>query len=193
MSNVITKSHKDHQGWQTEHLWTLMSFKADCLSQNISAHLWFDSWLRHNAFRKPRLQTFRLPYHFIVASQWDGNPASTVHAECYVAYAFRTATKPTQRCYQGCAEGDEQGDAPRHPRQCVIQRLKLQKVHLSQSCNKTRGANFLWMLVARRHGRPQKFFQGGGDNVDILVIFQVENDAMQMNLAKRFALSTPQR
>jgi len=49
------------------------------------------------------------------------------------------------------------------------------------------------MLVARRHGRPQKFFQGGGDNVDILVIFQVENDAMQMNLAKRFALSTPQR
>jgi len=52
--------------------------------------MWFDSRLRHNAFRKSGLQTFRLPYHhFIVASQWDGKPAFTVHAECYIAHAFR--------------------------------------------------------------------------------------------------------
>jgi len=40
-------------------------FKAKFLSSTISGRLWFDSRLRHNAFRKPRLQTFRLPYHFI--------------------------------------------------------------------------------------------------------------------------------
>ena len=50
---------------------------AEFLSPAISARLWFDSRLRHNAFKKPGLQTFRLPYHFIVASQWDGNPAFT--------------------------------------------------------------------------------------------------------------------
>jgi len=59
----------------------------------------------HNAFRKPDLRTFRLPYHFIVASQWDGNPALTVLAECYIAHAFRAAIKLAQCCYQGCAEG----------------------------------------------------------------------------------------
>jgi len=58
------------------------------------------------------LRTFRLPYHFIVASQWDGNPAFTVYAECYIAHAFRAAIKPTQSCFQGYAEGDERGDAP---------------------------------------------------------------------------------
>ena len=58
----------------------------------------------HNAFRKPGLQTFRLPYHFIVASQWDGNPAFKVDAQCYIEHAFRAAIKLTQFCYQGCAE-----------------------------------------------------------------------------------------
>jgi len=65
----------------------------------ISARLWFDSRPRHSAFRKPGLQTSRLPYHFIVASQWDGNPAFAVHAECYTAHAFRAAIKLTQCCY----------------------------------------------------------------------------------------------
>jgi len=79
-------------------------FKAEFLSPAISARLWLDSRLRHNAFRKPGLQTFRLSYHFIVASQWDGNPAFTVHAECYTAHAFRAAVKLTQWWNQGCAE-----------------------------------------------------------------------------------------
>jgi len=64
------------------------------------------------------------------------NPAFTVHTECYIADAFRAATKHTQRCYQGCAErGHERGDGPGHPRQWAIQRAKLQKGHLSKSCN----------------------------------------------------------
>jgi len=58
---------------------------AEFLSPAISARLWFDSRLRHNAFKKPGLQTFRLPYHFIVASQWDGNPAFTVHASSHLS------------------------------------------------------------------------------------------------------------
>jgi len=33
------------------------------------------------------------------------NPAFTVHTECYIADAFRAATKLTQCCYQECAEG----------------------------------------------------------------------------------------
>jgi len=61
------------------------------LSPTISARLWFDSRLRHNAFRKPGLRTFRLTYHVILASQWDENPAFTVHAECYIAHAFWAA------------------------------------------------------------------------------------------------------
>ena len=37
---------------------------------------------------------------------------------------------------------NERGDGPGHPRQWVVQRVKLQKVHLSKSCNWTRGAKF---------------------------------------------------
>ena len=43
------------------------------MSSAISARLWFYSRMRHNAFRKPELRIFRHPYHFIGASQWDGN------------------------------------------------------------------------------------------------------------------------
>jgi len=35
----------------------------------------------------------------MVASQWDGNPAFTVHVQCNVAHAFRAAMKLTQCCY----------------------------------------------------------------------------------------------
>jgi len=37
------------------------------------------------------------------------------------------------------------------------------------------------------HGRPQKFFQGGG-NVEILLILQVADDAIQMNVQKTLYL-----
>jgi len=49
-------------------------------------------------FQKARVRTFRLPHHFIVVSQWDENPAFTVHA-------YRAEMKLTQCCYQGRAEG----------------------------------------------------------------------------------------
>jgi len=105
MSNVIAKSHRDHQGSQSEQLWTLVTIQGVVLSLAISTRLRFDWRLRHNAFRNPGLRTFRLLCRFIVASQRDGNPAFTVHAECYIAHAFRAATKLKQSCYQGCAEG----------------------------------------------------------------------------------------
>jgi len=50
--------------------------------------------------------------------------------------------KLTQRCFQECAEEDERSDGPEHPRQWVIQLAQLQKVHLSKSCNDTKGAKF---------------------------------------------------
>ena len=55
-------------------------FKVELLSPAISARLWFDSRLRHNAFRKPGLRTFRLPYHFVVASQMGWEPS--IHSAC---------------------------------------------------------------------------------------------------------------
>jgi len=130
MSNVIAKSHRDHQGSQSEQLWTLVTIQGMVLSLAISTRLRFDWRLRHNAFRNPGLRTFRLLCRFIVASQRDGNPAFTVHAERYIAHAFRAATKLKQSCYQGCAEGGSKtGDVPGHPRQWVIETVKLQEVH----------------------------------------------------------------
>jgi len=119
MSNVVAKSHQDHQGSHGEQLWTLLTFHGGVLFPAISARLRLDSWLRHNAFRKPGLRTFRLPYHFIVASQWDSNPVFTVHAECYIAHAFRAAMKFTQCCSQPreCAEGRLTRRRPRTSKQ----------------------------------------------------------------------------
>jgi len=74
-------------------------------------------------------------FPIIVASQWDGNPAFTVHTVWGIAHAFRAAIKLTQCYYQGCAEGHERGYGPGHPKQWAIQKVKLQKVHLSKSCN----------------------------------------------------------
>jgi len=85
-------------------------------------------------FQKGRVANFPTFLSFYSASQLDGNPAFTMHAECYIAHAFRTTIKLAQCCYQGCAEGDERGDAPGHSRQYVIQWVKLQKVHSSPSC-----------------------------------------------------------
>jgi len=44
--------------------------------------VWLTAASQH--FQKARVATFRLPYHFIVASQWDGNPEFTVHAVCCI-------------------------------------------------------------------------------------------------------------
>jgi len=125
-------------------------FKAEFLSPAISARLWFDSWLRHNAFRKPGLRTFRLPYHFIVASQWDGNPTFTVHAGCYIAHAFRAAIKLTQCCYQGCVEGGwtrrltRTSKAVGHPKSETTKSAFYQNLATRLAVQ-----NFLWKLVVR--------------------------------------------
>ena len=118
-------------------------FRVDFLSPAISARMWFDSRLRHNAFRMPGLRTFRLPYHFIVASQWDGNPAFTVHTERYSVHAFRAAIKLKQCCYQGCAEGTWTRRRPRSSKEwnykkCIYQNL----------VTRPGVQNFLWMLVS---------------------------------------------
>jgi len=115
-------------------------FKAKFLSPVISVRLWFDSWLRHNAFRKPGLRTFRLPNHFIVASQWDGNPPFTVHAECYNAHAFRAAIKLTHCCYQGCAEWGwtrrrhRTSKAVGHPKSAITKSAFVTILLLDQRC-----------------------------------------------------------
>jgi len=56
MSNVsrwypVAKSHQDHQGSQREQLRNWWPFKASFVSPATSAGMWFDSRLRHNAFR----------------------------------------------------------------------------------------------------------------------------------------------
>jgi len=97
------------------------------LSPTISARMWFDPRLRHNTFRWPRLRTFRLRYHVIVVSQWDGNPAFTVHAVCYIAHAFRAPMKLAVCCYEVRAKrgGGKRGDGPGHSMQGGIQRENL--------------------------------------------------------------------
>jgi len=61
-------------------------FKAEFPSPAISACVCFDSQPRHNAYRQPGLRNFRIPSHFVAASQWDGNPAFTMHA---VSHPFK--------------------------------------------------------------------------------------------------------
>jgi len=62
----VTKVRKKNN---YEHYWR---FKSSLVSPATSAHMWFNSWLRHNAFRKPGLRTFPLRSHSIVVSQWIG-------------------------------------------------------------------------------------------------------------------------
>jgi len=58
-------------------------FQAELLSPTLRAHMWFDWRPRHNGFRYLRLRSFRIRSHLIVASQSDGNSASTMQAVCY--------------------------------------------------------------------------------------------------------------
>jgi len=124
-------------------------FKAEILSPAISFRLWFDSRLRHNAFRKPGLRSFRLPYHFIVASQWDVNQRS----QCMQSAVLRMLSDQWWKLYnvvtRDVQRGDERGDGPGHPRQLVIQRTQLQKVHSQNLVTRPEVQNFLWMWVAR--------------------------------------------
>jgi len=86
---------------------------------------------------------FRLPYHFIVAAQLEGNPAFTVHADYYIAHAFREAIKLTQTCYQGRAERGSTRRRTRTSKAVGQPRVwNLQKVPSAKSCNYTRDAKF---------------------------------------------------
>ena len=66
-------------------------------------------WLTTSSqyFKKARVANFVFvtPLHCIVASQWDGNAAFTVHAICCIGHAFRAAMKLAVRCCQGRAKG----------------------------------------------------------------------------------------
>ena len=152
MSNVIAKSHQDHQGSQNEQLWTLMTFQGGVsVSSNKRPLVGFDSWLRHNAFRKPGLRTFRLPYHVTALSQWDWNPAFTVHAECYIAHAFRTAIKLTQCRYQGCAEEGWTRRRPPTSKAMCHPEWNYEMCIYHNLITRPGVQHILWMLVARSY------------------------------------------
>jgi len=67
-------------------------------------------------------------------SQWNGNPAFTVHAVCYIAILRMLLEQQSNlqcvvtRCVQS-EVGSKRGDGPGHPMEGGIQRVKLQKVH----------------------------------------------------------------
>jgi len=137
---VIVKSHQDHKVRTAGNYEPKWRFKAKFLFPAIRARLWFDSRLRHNAFRKPGLRTLRLPYHFIVASKWDWNQAFTRPAECNIAHAFRAAIKLTQCCYQGCVEGAWTRRQPRtskavgHPKSGITKKAFIKILYLDHRC-----------------------------------------------------------
>ena len=60
------------------------AFMVELLSPAISARMWFDSRLRHNAPRWPGWRNFRI-FSFSSSVTMDGNPAFTVHAVGYCA------------------------------------------------------------------------------------------------------------
>ena len=107
MSKVIVKSHQDHQGSQSEQLWTSVTFQGGVSVSSNKRPL--EIWLTaaSQRFQNARVANFptSLSFYCIVASQWDGNSSFTVHAECYIAHAIRAAIKLTQCCHHGCAEG----------------------------------------------------------------------------------------
>jgi len=47
-------------------------FEVELLSPAISAGMWFDWRLRHNALKFSGLRTFQLRSHSIIAPQWTG-------------------------------------------------------------------------------------------------------------------------
>ena len=106
----------------------------------------------HNAFRKPGLRTLVL-YHFIVASQLEGNPGFTVHAECYIAHAFGAAIKLTQCCYQGYAAGGWTRRRPWTTKACSgpSKEWNYKKCIYQSLVTRPGVQNFLWMLAARRN------------------------------------------
>ena len=87
----LVKIARIHKSSSKEPQWR---FKAELPPPEINALVSFAVWLRHNAFRSPRLQTFRRRSHSTVASQWDGNTAFTVHVAWYcTSLAIRAAIK----------------------------------------------------------------------------------------------------
>jgi len=87
----LVKIARIHKSSSKEPQWR---FKAELPPPEINALVSFVLWQRHNAFRSPRLQTFRRRSHSTVASQWDGNTAFTVHVAWYcTSLAIRAAIK----------------------------------------------------------------------------------------------------
>jgi len=129
-------------------------FKAEFLSPALSAHLWFNSRLRHNAFRKPGLRTFRLSRHFIVALQWDRNRDFTVHAECYIAHAFKAAIKLYTMLWPGmCRRGTNEATAPGIQGSGSFKEWNYKKCIYHNLVTRPGMKHCLWMLVAHTYKR----------------------------------------
>ena len=149
MLNVIAKSHRDHQGSHSEQLWTLMTFPGGVsIASNKRP---FVVWLTAASQRFPEKQGCELfDFPTIVGSQWDGNPAFTVHAECYIAHAFRAAIKLIQYCYQGCAKGVWKRRRTQTSKALGYPKSEITKSAFYQNLvTRPDVQNFLWMLVTR--------------------------------------------
>jgi len=135
MSNVIAKSHQDHQRSQSEQLWTVVTFQGGVSVSSNKPRLWFRLMAASQRFQKVRVAQFPTSLSFYSCATMGRK--SSVHSACRVLYCacFQNSDKTYTMLLPGMCKGGKRGDAPRHPRQWVIQRLKLQKVRLSKSCN----------------------------------------------------------
>jgi len=106
MSKVIAKSYQDHQGSQSQQfsqqLWTQnqqlspkLCFKTEFLSPGTCLSLWINSRLRHNAFRKPGLQTSDF---LIILQNDDLSFDFLIKMTKWLLYHFVTTLSESQGC-----------------------------------------------------------------------------------------------
>jgi len=84
----VAKSHQDHQGSQSEQLWTFVTFYGvACVSSNQRRHvLWLT--VASQCFQISRVAHFPTSVSCYSCVTMDGSPTFTVHA---TAHAFRAA------------------------------------------------------------------------------------------------------
>jgi len=89
----VAKSYQDQQGSQSGQLWISVTFQGGISVSSNQRLLVLWRIASPQCFQIARVADFRICSHVAAASQWDGNPAFTMHAVCYIAHAFRAAIK----------------------------------------------------------------------------------------------------
>jgi len=149
ISNVIAKSHRDHQGSQSEQLWTLVTFQAgvSVSSNKRPPVVWLTA--ASQRFQKARVANFptSLSFHSCVTIGRE----SSFHSACSVLYCacFQSSDKTyTMLLPRMCREGMKRwrtrtSKAVGHPKSQIT------KKGIHNLVTSPGVQNFMWMLARR--------------------------------------------